>query len=324
MDEKYHQRQADQERKRLVRKVNEADKAISKAESAAEKALSAAAATSNAATAKSKQGEAERQRAAARRAREARTKATKAVADSQAKVNDHERRAREAAATARKKREDADKRDALRQKRAEDQARREQEREERRRGNIEAAQRREVTELRQRTAELTAELERQLAAVRAEAPKQITVLFLAGTPEGGERILRLDREFREIEEQLRASEYRDRIKVAIAHAVRINDILAAFNRHDPDVVHFSGHGDTDMLLLEGPDGRPHELRDEHLGLLLGAARKPIRLLVLNACFSAEQAAMATDYVEAAIGMDLSIADSSAKTFAGQFYLRWRG
>lgn len=172
-----------------------------------------------------------------------------------------------------------------------------------------------MTQLRQRTAQL----EDELAAVRAKAPQQITVLFLAGTPEGGTEPLRLDREFAEIEEQLLRSEYRDRVKVAIAHAVRINDILAAFNRHDPDVVHFSGHGDTGMLLLEGADGRPHELREEHLGLLLGAARQPIQLLVLNACLSAEQAAMATEYVDAAIGMDVSINDASAKTFAGQFY-----
>lgn len=318
MDEGYYRRQADQERKRLeghLRKVSDADKAIAKAETAADKARSAALSTNSASTAKSKQAEADRQRATAGRAREARTKATKAVADSQTKINGYERKADESAASARKKDMDARKHEAERQKRAEAQARREREREERRRSALESAQAREVLVLRERTAEL----ENQVAVVRAQAPEQITILFLAGTTEGGTQRLRLDREFHDIEAQLRASEHRDRVKVAIVHAVQISDILTAFNRHDPDVVHFSGHGDTDMLLLDGADGRPHELQDEHLGLLLGAARKPIRLLVLNACFSAEQAAMATDYVEAAIGMDLSIADESAKTFAAQFY-----
>jgi hypothetical protein len=169
---------------------------------------------------------------------------------------------------------DANKREGDRQKRHEVEARRQREQEERRRSHLDAAQAREVTELRQRTVHL----EQELVALRAKAPQQITVLFLAGTPEGGLERLRLDREFREIEDQLLRSEYRDRINVAIAHAVRINDILPAFNRHDPDVVHFSGHGDTDTLLLESADGRPHELSEEHLGLLLGAARKPIRLL----------------------------------------------
>lgn len=318
MDEDYYLRQAEQERKRLeghLKNVTDADKAIAKAEAAADKAQAAAASASSASSAKSKHAEVDRQRAAARRARESRTKATKAVADSQAKINGYERKARDAAASARKKQADADRQHAERQKRAEAQARRDREREDQRRRSLEAAQAREVIELRERTAEL----EHRVASVRADAPERITVLFLAGTTEGGEASLRLDREFREVEKELRASEHRDRITVVVAHAVRINDILAAFNAHDPDVVHFSGHGDTDMLLLDGADGRPHELRDEHLGLLLGAARKPIRLLVLNACFSAEQAAMATDYVEAAIGMDLSIADESAKTFAAQFY-----
>lgn len=99
----------------------------------------------------------------------------------------------------------------------------------------------------------------------------------------------------------------------------IRDIIDGLNRFDPDVVHFSGHGDDHSLLFEGADGRPHELQDEQLALLLQVARRPIRLLLLNACLSAEQAALATDYVDAAIGMAESIADDTAKVFAGQFY-----
>jgi CHAT domain-containing protein len=99
----------------------------------------------------------------------------------------------------------------------------------------------------------------------------------------------------------------------------VRDVIDGLNRFDPDVVHFSGHGDQRSLLFEGRDGRPHELRDDQLALLLQAARKPIRLVVLNACESAEQAALATDFVDAAIGMAAPIDDDTAKVFAGQFY-----
>jgi hypothetical protein len=54
-------------------------------------------------------------------------------------------------------------------------------------------------------------------------------------------------------------------------------------------------------------------------LLLQVARNPIRMVVFNACLSAEQAALATDFVDAAIGMEEPINDDTAKVFAGQFY-----
>ena len=102
-------------------------------------------------------------------------------------------------------------------------------------------------------------------------------------------------------------------------ATQVSDIIDALNRYDPDVVHFSGHADHATLLFDGADGRPHTLRSEELALLLQVARKPIRLAVFNACDSADQALLATEYVEAAIGMNEPIADDAAKVFASQFY-----
>jgi CHAT domain-containing protein len=227
----------------------------------------------------------------------------------------YEKKVREARAQQDKKDQDARKRDEGRARRAAADERRSNEREERERAAREAAREREVLDLRERTDEL----EQQLRAARLAAPKEICVLFIAGTIEGGKHPLHLDREIREIDLKVRASEYRDQLRFEHLHATQIRDILDGLNRYDPDVVHFSGHGDRSSLLFEGPDGRPHELRDDQLGLLLQVARKPIRLVVLNACESADQAALATDYVDAAIGMAEPIDDDTAKVFAGQFY-----
>lgn len=297
------------------RSIATADRDLAKAEEATEKATAAAAKSSSASLARSKLSEAERHRKAAGRARDARAKASRAVSDSQKKTHDLEGKARAAAAREDRKEREAQRREDDRARRQAAETERSRRREESARAAREAARERDVGQLRSRTDELEA----QLRAARLAAPAEICVLFIAGTIEGGDEPLRLDREIREIDHKLRASEYRDQVRFEQIQATQIRDILDALNRYDPDIVHFSGHGDHDVLLFEGPDGRPHELRDDQLALLVQAARKPIRLIVFNACLSADQAALATDYVDAAIGMAEPIADDTAKVFAGQFY-----
>lgn len=318
MDPEYYRRQADQERKRLDghrSKIVAADAATAKAEAAADKADAALGKATSPSQARSKQSELDRHRSSASRARDARTKASKAVRDSEKKVADLEGRGREAQTKIDKKERDERKRADDRAKRDASEAERARHREARDRAAREAAREREVVELRDRTNEL----EDRLRAARLAAPKAITVLFLAGTIMGGRLPLRLDREIREIEQKLRASEYRDQVRFEKQQATQIRDIIDALNRYDPDIVHFSGHGDRSSLLFEGTDGRPQELADDQLALLLQVARKPIRMVVFNACLSAEQAALATDYVDVAIGMEEPINDDTAKVFAGQLY-----
>lgn len=318
MDREYYERQADRERDRLSghqQKVATADANIAKEEAAAGKADTAARGATSPSQQRSRQSEADRHRAAAARARDARAKASKAVGESQKKITDYEKRAREAQAKQDKKERDERKRGEDRAKRSAAEAERARRREDQARSAREAAREREVVVLRERTEELEA----NVRAARLAAPNHITVLFLAGTIEGGRQPLHLDREIREIDLKLRSSEYRDHVRFQTQQATQIRDIIDALNRYDPDVVHFSGHGDRSSLLFEGPDGRPRELKDQELALLLQVARKPIRVVVFNACLSAEQAALATDYVDAAIGMEEPINDATAKVFAGQFY-----
>jgi len=311
MDESYYERQAAQERKRLDRYLKsraDYENDAAKADRAAHKAEQDAARTTSDSMRASKLREASRKRDAATKSREKAAKAAKDAANCQKKISDFETKASQARAKQAKKDEESRKRDARRAEEARRRADREQAR-------LDQARRREVDQLRERTSVL----ESQLAAARAAAPKHITVLFLAGTPEGGTEPLRLDREIREIDKNLRASEYRDQVRFEQTMATQVSDIIDALNRFDPDVVHFSGHGGAGSLLFETADGRPHALRGENLALLLQVARKPIRLVLFNACDSADQAGMATGFVEAAIGMDAPIGDDAAKTFAGQFY-----
>jgi hypothetical protein len=203
-----------------------------------------------------------------------------------------------------------------RKQRLADQAR---EREERRREEAlaarEAEQDLQIDTLHRRASDLEEQL---LAAELRAAPPEITVLFLASSPEDQTQ-LRLDRETREIQRRIRSSEYRDSIWFEWRLARQLVDLIHDLNEVAPHIVHFSGHGDEDALVFEDEAGNTTELTNEQLGRLLGVGGDRIRLAFFNSCHSEAQARMACDYVDVAIGMNAAIHDEVAKTFAGQFY-----
>lgn len=230
----------------------------------------------------------------------------KAAADRQRQrkeEDEHKQRGRETAARARRE-------EAAQRRRERNEARRHDEQAAR-----EAQQERQIDALHTRTTELEAQL---AAAERRAAPPEITVLFLASSPQD-QTPLRLDRETREIQKRVRAAEHRDSIWFEWRLARQLIDLIQDLNEVRPEIVHFSGHGDADALAFEDSDGHTAELTNEQLGRLLEAAGGQVRLTLFNSCNSAAQATLACNHVELAIGMDASIADEIAQTFAGQFY-----
>ncbi|MCA1698451.1 MAG: hypothetical protein LC790_05910 [Actinobacteria bacterium] len=259
MDPEYYERQAATQLKKVESETTRRAAAEKKAAALDEKALRAdraAASSKSDTTRRSKLREAESARRSAADQRTKAAAATKAAGDAQKKTNDYQANA----GAERARRTKQAKEEARRQRR---EAERRTRQETRRQATRDAEVRRDIGELRIRTLEI----EQRIAASRAQAPKQITVLLMAGTPEGGEEALRLDRESREIDAKIRAGRYRDQINLVNTQATRINDIVDALNRHAPDVVHFSGHGGSGALLFDGPDGTPRALLGEHLALL---------------------------------------------------------
>ncbi|MEN8040976.1 MAG: hypothetical protein ABFR95_05680, partial [Actinomycetota bacterium] len=87
--------------------------------------------------------------------------------------------------------------------------------------------------------------------------RPVTVLFWAANPVDTAQ-LRLDEEVRTIDERLRASEHRDRFDLRTQWAVRYSDLSEGLLRYQPEIVHFSGHGDPNgLLLFESDDGNSH-------------------------------------------------------------------
>ncbi|MFQ4168290.1 nSTAND1 domain-containing NTPase [Scytonema millei] len=150
--------------------------------------------------------------------------------------------------------------------------------------------------------------------------KQKTVLILAANPTSTLR-LRLDEEVREIENGLQVAKHREQFKLVHKWAVRSRDFYRAILEHQPQIVHFCGHGaGVDGIVLEDDTGQPSLVEKEALARLFKLfAVKGVECVVLNACYSEEQAQAISQYIKYVIGMNQAIADKAAVAFAVAFY-----
>jgi CHAT domain len=266
-----------------------------------------------------KNGQVERSRSDATRRLSDVATAEKKVTDAEGKLRSEEESERKRAE--RKADQDRKRDEQLqRRKESEEKARlrrseQEEQRIERERASREAEQTRQLVSIEGRTEELE---ERVLAAERRAAPPEVAVLFLASSPED-QKPLRLDKETREIEKRVRASDHRDSIWFRSRMARQLPDLIEDLNEVKPAVLHFSGHGSDAALAFEDDEGKTRMLDNERLEKLLESSAGGVRLIIFNSCDSAAQAKLAVAHVDLAVGMETAIDDADAKVFAGQLY-----
>jgi hypothetical protein len=158
-------------------------------------------------------------------------------------------------------------------------------------------------------------------SARRTLRKKLKILYLTATP-ASQNSLRTDAESRLVQDELRASKYREDIELIISPAADAKSILNGINDHRPDVVHFSGHGGGKSIWLD--DGKVQSSVGQSMSFislaeLLGATDTPPTLLVLNACDTLTGAEVLLDTVKVVVAMSDSISDLGAATFAAQFY-----
>ncbi len=147
----------------------------------------------------------------------------------------------------------------------------------------------------------------------------IKILFLAANPTDTSR-LRLDEEIRSIDQALRQTEFRDRFVLYQQWAVRVTDLQGHLLRYKPNIVHFSGHGSTsNEIILEDNNGNSHPVPPRALSQLFSVLKDDIKCILLNACFSENQAQELASNIDCVIGMSKAIGDKAAISFATAFY-----
>ncbi|BBD63139.1 TIR protein (plasmid) [Nostoc sp. HK-01] len=150
-------------------------------------------------------------------------------------------------------------------------------------------------------------------------PPTQKILLLAANPIGS-RNLRLGEEMREIEEGLKRSRNRERYSIATAQAVRYRDIRRAILEHEPQIIHFSGHGaGEEGLVFEDETGAAKLVNAEALAGLFQIFSGQLECVILNACYSQVQAEAIAQHIPCVIGMKKAIGDRAAIEFAVGFY-----
>jgi hypothetical protein len=145
-----------------------------------------------------------------------------------------------------------------------------------------------------------------------------------------ERSLTVNKEFREIADRIQRSKYRDQIDVKMELEIRANDLTSQLLKHQPNILHFSGHGaPPGAILLVDPDhaDRTRPVPISALKKLVEVLRDNLRCIVLNACYTAAQEQLIQDLANVvgfAIGMNEEIDDEAALTFGAAFHeaLAW--
>lgn len=146
------------------------------------------------------------------------------------------------------------------------------------------------------------------------------ILVLTANPKNTDH-LSLDEEVREIEEGLRRSRHRDQFELIAQWAVRPDELRRALLDHEPQIVHFSGHGAGEHgLVLVNDAGDMQLVSTEALtGLFKALEPHGIECVLLNACYSEVQATAIHQSVDCVIGMNQPIGDRAAIQFAEGFY-----
>ena len=150
-------------------------------------------------------------------------------------------------------------------------------------------------------------------------PTIIKILFLAANPIDTPQ-LRLDNESRSIDQSLRQAQFRDNFDIKQHWAVRVTDIQELLLRYEPDIIHFSGHGSpSSEIVLEDSTGQARPVPSRALTDLFTILKDNIRCVILNACYSEQQAQAIAESIDCVIGMSKAIGDDAAINFAAAFY-----
>jgi len=145
------------------------------------------------------------------------------------------------------------------------------------------------------------------------------ILILAANPKNSS-LRRLDREVRDIEAGMKRSKLREEFEIVTQLALRTGDIQRALLDEQPAIVHFAGQGaGANGLIVEDKDGKAKLVSTQALARLFKFFKDEVECVVLNACYSEEQAEAIREHIGHVVGVDDEITNRQAIQFATGFY-----
>jgi hypothetical protein len=144
------------------------------------------------------------------------------------------------------------------------------------------------------------------------------ILFMSSGPED-QGYLSLNREMRKVEEILESAKNRDQFDLKQKVAVKFETLAKSILEIEPEIIHFSGHGETNGLALEKEDGTTHFVENDTIRRIFEINIDNLKCVLLNSCYSLDQAREISKLGIAVIGMNDSIEDNTAINFSRGFY-----
>jgi hypothetical protein len=108
---------------------------------------------------------------------------------------------------------------------------------------------------------------------------KVHILFLAANSDDAP--LDLERELSRIEMDLRLARERDRLLLKPVMAATVDRVMQAMLDDPPTIVHFSGHGLAEGIVLRDAAGNPHLVSGRALASLFALFRETVKCVVLN-------------------------------------------
>lgn len=151
----------------------------------------------------------------------------------------------------------------------------------------------------------------------AERGAQTRILFLGSNP-AQLSPLALTAEFNHLSREFYNG--RDEITLLSRWGISAAELPSLIMDFDPHVLHFSGHGaETGELVFAREHGGTETADQGVIARVFELVAGSVRCVVLNACYSAEQAKLIAKHVDIVIGMSRELSDSDAFSFTKGFY-----
>lgn len=156
---------------------------------------------------------------------------------------------------------------------------------------------------------------------RAKPQPVARVAFLLASPaETG--AINVGMDYREAEAAVQLSADREKLELKAFPAAHVGSLLDALNEYEPDVLHFSGHGGGQAILLDRQEVRTSgglAVNFDVARSMIAATDKRPQLLVLAACQTVSGARVFLDVVPLVVAMSDNISDWAAAFFSRRFY-----
>jgi hypothetical protein len=152
----------------------------------------------------------------------------------------------------------------------------------------------------------------------SEIKEKIKILFIASNPSDASR-LKTDVEYRKIKAEMYRGRHRDKFDFLQPQlAVTIHELVRAMNDR-PHIVHFSGHGEEEGILITTGDNVSQLLPTPAIKRLFKPLQNSAQVVLLNACYSAIQAEEISKFGFYVVGYQEPIGDDAAIGFAQGLY-----